>query len=160
MKRIYIRKGDIFCINIDNKEKVFFQFLTTDITQLNSCVIRVFKKKYCISYTPTINEILKDEIDFYVHTIIKLGIKNNVWEKVGHSMDLGQTDNIMFKMDASENRIVQKSYNWLIWRINTPMIRIGEMKEEYRHFHYGPILPYTFIINKIKTGDFGFPIPE
>ena len=64
MKRIYIKKGDVFCINIDNKEKVFFQFIITDITQLNSCVIRVFKKNIALVTPPLLMRFLKMRLIF------------------------------------------------------------------------------------------------
>ncbi len=48
MKRVYIKTGDVFFVKVDNDYKRYFQYITNDLTQLNSDVIRAFKKK--ISY--------------------------------------------------------------------------------------------------------------
>ena len=61
-KRIVTRKGDIFCVEIDNKFKAYFQYITTDMTQLNSTVIRVFKKHYPMDYVPDFDEIVRDDV--------------------------------------------------------------------------------------------------
>ena len=42
-KRIVTKMGDIFCVEIDNGYKRFFQYIINDIEALNSSVIRVFK---------------------------------------------------------------------------------------------------------------------
>ena len=41
-KRIVTKIGYVFCVEIDNKYKCFFQYVANDMTQLNSSVIRVF----------------------------------------------------------------------------------------------------------------------
>ena len=64
MKRVYIKKGDVFVVKIDDKNKRYFQYITNDLKQLNSDVIRCFKKIYSIHENPSLDEIIKDEI-FY-----------------------------------------------------------------------------------------------
>lgn len=44
MVRVYTKIGDIFSIQIDEKVKRYFQLIAYDLAQLNSDVIRVFKK--------------------------------------------------------------------------------------------------------------------
>lgn len=84
-KRIVTRIGNVFCAEIDNECKRFFQYVANDIECLNSSVIRVFKTKYPMDYKPNIEEIVKDEVEFYAHTILKFGIVFNAWYKVGTS---------------------------------------------------------------------------
>ena len=56
---------------------------------LNSSVIRVFKTHYPMDHKPVCDEIVKDEVEFYAHTVLRAGIVNNAWYKVGKSKDLG-----------------------------------------------------------------------
>lgn len=43
-KRIITKIGDIFCVEVDNDYKCYFQYVANDMTVLNSSVIRVFAK--------------------------------------------------------------------------------------------------------------------
>ena len=88
-KRIVTKIGDVFCVEIDNQCKRYFQYIVNDMEQLNSSVIRVFKLHYPIDYKPIIDDIVKDEVEFYAHTVLRAGIVNNAWYKVGKSKDLG-----------------------------------------------------------------------
>ena len=82
VKRVVTRIGNIFCVEVDSKHKRFFQYITTDMSQLNSSVIRVFKKTYPIDWKPDMDVIVDDEVDFYAHTVLSVGIRNNTWYKV------------------------------------------------------------------------------
>ena len=73
--RIVTKIGYVFCVDVDNQYKRFFQYIADDMTMLNTRVIRVFKRKYPMDYIPNMEEIVKDEVDFYAHTIIKFGIQ-------------------------------------------------------------------------------------
>lgn len=52
---------------------------------LNSSTIRVFKHRYPMDYKPDIESIVKDEVLFYHHTVLRPGIAERVWYKVGKS---------------------------------------------------------------------------
>ena len=45
-KRIITKIGDIFCVEVDNDYKCYFQYVANDMTVLNSSVIRVFAKVF------------------------------------------------------------------------------------------------------------------
>lgn len=47
-KRIVTRIGNVFCAEIDNECKRFFQYVANDIECLNSSVIRVFRA--CLNF--------------------------------------------------------------------------------------------------------------
>jgi hypothetical protein len=53
--------GNVFCAMIDETHKRYLQYIVSDMFQLNSDVIRVFKK--IMAYD--LSEIVNDEIDFY-----------------------------------------------------------------------------------------------
>ncbi len=154
-KRIVTKIGDIFCIEVDNSYKCFFQYVANDMTVLNSSVIRVFARHYSIDYIPVFDEIVNDEIYFYAHTILRFGIQYNAWYKVGKHPNIGNPDNITFRMyNDIGNWNRSKSYNWVIWKINQKQEFIGEMHEKYANVDLGIVLTYMDIVNKIKTGNF------
>ncbi len=118
-KRIVTKIGDVFCVEVDNEYKCFFQYVANDMTVLNSSVIRVFKEHYPIDYKPNLDEIVRGNVHFYAHTILRFGILYNAWYKVGRHDDIGNPKEICFRwfkeIDFSK---ISKSYNWTIWKIN------------------------------------------
>lgn len=147
-KRVIIRIGDVFCVECHDY-KVFFQYVAIDATQLNSQVIRVFHKKYDINSNPSIEEIIKNKVDFYAHTVINIGVCKELWYKMGSCKDLGDINHIYFRLlhSAKEN-------NWYVWRINEPTITIGELTEEYRLYDFGWIYACQNVIKRIKEGKY------
>lgn len=154
-KRVVITIGCVFCVEIDNEYKCYFQYVSNDFTQLNSTVIRVFKKRYSMDYVPNIEEIISDEVYFYAHAMIRVGVKWGAWYKVGRSKTVGDVENIMFRwfqeIDFSK---ITKSYRWYVWRNNGPFIFIGEMTDEYKSYELGLIYSHPSIISRIKTGHY------
>lgn len=51
--------GDIFCVKLDNNRKKHLQYVASDLTQLNSDVIRVFK----IVYPTDCKRVSVDSVD-------------------------------------------------------------------------------------------------
>lgn len=155
--RVVTKIGDIFCVEIDDKYKTFFQYICNDSSQLSSPVVRVFKRFYSLNSMPSIDEIVNDEVSFYVHTFIRVGMHLGIWYKVGKCKDVGDTSNIFFKIYSDVNFGLTgqtKSYNWSVWRINCKWEFLGEMKDEFRDYNMGFIYSYQNIVEKIKTGKF------
>ena len=165
-KRIVTRIGNVFCAEIDNECKRFFQYVANDLEYLNSSVIRAFKTKYPMDYEPEIEEIVKDEVEFYAHTILKFGIVFNAWYKVGTSKNIGdEYKEVLF--GTTHNHIypsvheiieVNPAKNWRVWRINEPpIIQNGELSVEYvGKINQGGVIPYIDIINRLKFGYFKY----
>ena len=154
-KRIITRIGDIFCIEIDNEYKCYFQYIAKDMSQLNSSVIRVFKRHYSMDYEYDEQEVLNDEVNFYAHTILRIGIDNGTWYKVGKSKEIGDTSKIMFRLSSDFGGGPQpiKSYHWYVWKLNEEYIHIGELTEGYKDITYlGLVIQYCDVFNKIKNG--------
>ena len=143
------RIGNVFCVEIDTSYKCFFQFVAYDKTQLNGQVIRVFKKRYPMEYKPDLNEIVQDEVSFYSHTVIKFGLDDNVWYKIGHSPNKGDVDNIFFKLKGWKGKSC-----WKYWKINNDIQYSSQISDELVKYHYGFIFPYKDIVAKIKTGHY------
>ncbi len=154
-KRIITRIGDIFCIEIDNEYKCYFQYIAKDMSQLNSSVIRVFKRHYSMDYEYDEQEVLNDEVNFYAHTILRIGIDNGTWYKVGKSKEIGDTSKIMFRLSSDFGGGPQpiKSYHWYVWKLNEEYIHIGELTEGYKDItDLGLVIQYCDVFNKIKNG--------
>ena len=145
-KRIVTKKGDVFCINISNQYKYYFQYVADDASQLNSSVIRVFKKKYPIDCSLNIDDIVRGEVFFYAHTILRIGILANLWEKIGIHLDLGDTENIMFKIFAD---------SWYIWKIGCSHIKMDKLTTNQENYSSGEVFSPNTLIKRIKqiSGD-------
>ena len=122
-KRVVTRIGNVFCAEINNEHKRFFQYVANDIEQLNSSVIRVFKNKYPIDYNPNVEDIVKDKIDFYAHTILKFGIEFNAWYKVGTSKTIGEELHIPIKLTTY---VARHSYATILKRAGVSISIISE----------------------------------
>ena len=161
-KRIVTRIGNVFCAEINGEFKRFFQYVANDLTQLNSSVIRIFKTHYPMDYKPVIEDIIKDEVEFYAHTILKAGILFNAWYKVGTSKEVGEVyKNALFGY-AHEHRYptvhditeVNPIENWDIWTVNQPyQIRRGRItKDISENLSPGGVIPYIDIVHKMQYG--------
>ena len=161
-KRIVTKIGDVFCIEIEARYKCFFQYIANDFEQLNSSVIRVFKKDYPICYEPIIDEIVGDDIRFYAHTILRAGIADNIWYKVGKDSNVGDVNNIFFRNTNDEFVIPMPkvSYDWWVWKIGCESFRVGQLNDTYRKAEIGTVFHYSQIIKRITTGNYSILYPE
>ena len=116
-----------------------------------------------MDYKPNLDEIVKDDVDFYAHVMLNNGVREGIWYRVGKHQDLGDTENIMFRQHNEtevyfdEHGIpqIRDTSTWWIWKVNQDFIDIGaELPNEYRSLPEGSVFPYTSIIRKIKTGHF------
>ena len=162
-KRIVTKIGDVFCAEIDGEFKAYFQYVANDLTQLNSSVIRVFKKRYPMDYEPIIEEIVKDEVLFYAHTVLRCGIEYNAWYKVGKSKELGEdalkcvtfcmAETITYNAKTQEIKNIDPFENWWIWHIGESAKRVGRLPEKYWDKAYiGSVINYANIVKCMKFG--------
>ena len=160
-KRIVTKIGDIFSVDLDNNKKKYFQYVAIDESMLGGSVIRVFKKVYDIDAEPSFGDIVNDEVDFYTHTSLKIGILEGYWKKIGCCVDIGDTENIFFRsvgeLDASK---LKKSRHWLVWKVNCVRQDIGELNGIYKNYDLGSIFPSIWVLNKIRTGRMGIKLEE
>ena len=151
-KRIVTKIGDIFSVTLDNGNLRFFQYIANDLSCLNSSVIRVFKKEYLKGYELNSEEIVSDRIDFYSHTILKFGISDGAWQKVGNCQNVSDTENILFRMYLSD-AACHKDRIWYAWHINKVRFTIGKLSQEFRaKSDIGLVFPYDDIVMRIKEG--------
>lgn len=156
MKRIVNKVGYVYCAEIDDLYKVYFQYIAKDSTQLYSEVLRFFATKYPINEMPSIDSIVNDKVSFYTHTYeLTEGIKEGLWHKVGKHEELGDIEHICFRccQDFSHN-IETPDYQWFMWEINKKeFIDIGpQLTNDQANIDIGSVYPADYILEKVKTG--------
>ncbi|QQS40022.1 MAG: hypothetical protein IPM63_11690 [Acidobacteriota bacterium] len=158
MGRIYTKKGDIFEAEYSEAEVKYLQYITNDMSQLNSDVIRVFKQVYKKGRTPELNEIVEGEVEFYAHCVVKWGVKLGFWEKIGNHPEVGDL-NILFRC-TNDSPKVEISRDWRVWRVNEEPWFEAELSAEGRKADEGSVIPPNSILHKIQAGEYDFVYPR
>jgi hypothetical protein len=161
-RRIVTKIGDVFCAELNGTHKCFFQYVANDFEQLNSSVIRVFRRKYPIDYKPVMDEIINGTVAFYAHTVLRAGIEFNAWSKVGKAtiIDEEATNRVLFGetsdtmvVSITDIKDVNPLENWWIHRINEPAVNVGKLPEKYIDVvEIDGVLPYTMITTRMEYG--------
>lgn len=165
MARVNVKLGDVFLVKIGNKRK-YFQYVANDSTQLNSDVIRAFKKSYSIDENPKIEDLINQDIDFYAHCIIKMGLKMALWEKVGNISNVGEINDVLFRSASDYARKageepIKLSNNWYIWKINDrDFTKIGKLESEYKKAFIGLVMNPNGIIELLKGNKYPNNYPD
>ena len=164
--RVSTKIGDVFSVKIDENNKKYFQLIAYDLTVLNSDVIRAFRQVYPISANPNLSEIVNGEIEFYAHYVTKLGVKINLWEKVGSIKEVGYLNHILFRNtndygELVDGKPIKISEKWYVWHINDEnFTRVGKLTSENRKAEIGVIVNPYDIVERIKTGKYSFFYPD
>lgn len=166
MARTNTKIGDVFSVKIDENSKKYFQLIAFDLTQLNSDVIRAFKKEYPINEKPELFEIINSEVEFYAHCVTKFGLKMGLWEQIGNISEVGDNSQILFR-DTNDYGVrrgeepIKISQNWYIWKINDKDFQnVGKLQEENRKAEIGIVVTPIDIVDRMKTGKYNFVYPD
>jgi len=158
MTRTTTKPGDIFAVKVDANSQKFMQYVTNDITQLNSDVVRVFKGVHSLDSNPTASEIIHKEVDFYAHCVLKWGLKLGYWTKFGTSTDVGHL-NIYFRSSADDPKVPVSS-DWWVWIVNTQQEHVGRLTEQNKNAEIGSVIPPQSLIYRMKHGKYDFVYPN
>lgn len=164
-KRTVTRIGDIFCAEIDNEYKCYFQYVGKDSFMLGGALIRAFRKRYPLDANPDMMEIINDEIAFHTITFIQVGTKLGAWYKVGKAPILNQEQlcNLIFgdpKYMISPDGTLETYYvnpfeHWFVRTFNTPFKDIGRLPNSLKEcIEWDGVHPYKAIIARMKYGYF------
>ena len=158
MKRVVIRVGNVFCADIKGKFKRYFQYIGLDYEQLNSEVIRVFKTHYPVDAAVNLEEVVKDEIDFYAHVVIRAGFLYNYWEKVGN-VPFKEKADALFRSSGDYMRlpaspVVKLTSQSYVWRMKEPSVFVGRQNEETRRADIGLLWDPESVFERMETGYF------
>ncbi|MGJ1323031.1 hypothetical protein ACR780_10090 [Sphingobacterium faecium] len=165
MARANTKIGDVFSVKIDESNKKYFQYVASDLTQLNSDVIRAFNKVYPINANPDLSEIVSGEVEFYAHCVTKLGLKMGYWEYVENISNTGSLENILFRdtndYGSKPGDQIKLSNNWYVWKINDKdFTRVGKLLGNNRNAEIGIVISPDSIVNRMITGEYNFIYPK
>ena len=161
-KRVKSTKiGDVFEVKLSDTEKKYMQYVVSDLTQLNSDVVRVFSKLYPIDNKPSLEEIVSDDVQFYVHCATKLGLKKECWSLYGNIPVVGDYSKVIFRCSEDYgNPQVQVSEDWYIWHINGNFIDVGKLPPKYYQSYIGVICSPQSILDYVRTGEYQGVYPK
>ncbi|ROS90045.1 hypothetical protein EEL34_05990 [Muribaculaceae bacterium Isolate-039 (Harlan)] len=166
-KRIVTRIGDIFCVELGNGYKSYFQYMLKDCHYLGGAVIRAFKTNYPVEYEPKIEEIVKDEVAFHALTYLRAGIDENTWYKIGNSKEIGQEElkSFVFGLPQEEDTTIgyekaneldanmEPYEHWYVGYAGCERKDIGKIPEFLKSIiECDGVLPYTCIVDRIRYG--------
>lgn len=165
MTRTNTKIGDVFSVKISDTHKKYFQLIAFDLTQLNSDVIRAFKKEYPIGNEPQLMEITNGDVEFYAHCVTKFGLKMGLWEGVGNINDIGKLDQVLFRGTTDYGvRVgqdpIKVSNNWYVWHINEKFMDVGKLEGENLKAEIGVVVTPIDIVDRMKTGKYNFIYPD
>ena len=158
MARVVTKIGDIFEVPLVEGTKRYLQYIVSDLTQLNSDVIRVFKQSFNLDDQPDLEEVVKGEIDFYTHTTTSAGVKLGLWNKVGKSKNVGNLD-LLFRCARDDSRTPDEpmkkiSTSWFIWRANDDEFTyVGKLEGDNRKAEIGLVFSPYNVLKRLNTGE-------
>jgi hypothetical protein len=175
-KRIVTKPGFVYSANIDGKYKRYFQYICKDASNLYSEVIKVFKPVYPIEASPDLEHVVKEDVLFYAHTIICIGIHEGIWKKEGKQpVDNDELSSILF---GSANLVISpteggltykipRSFrinpprNWYVWKVNGERIFYENLPTSlYDKLELGDVYSFRTILSRMKYGVYYTPLHE
>jgi hypothetical protein len=160
-----IKIGEVYEVPLDESSKKYFQIVAFDSTQLSSSVVRAFKTAYTLSEKTAIVDIIRDDVQFYAHCSVRLGVKLSFWKKAGNITDVGELGHIIFrgtsdyghKLGEEPIRISEK---WYIWKINDEkFMRVGKLTSKYQDAEIGIVVTSGDIVQRMRAGEYNFIYP-
>ena len=150
--RVIKKIGNIYEVKLGDGEYAYFQYLGEDSSQLYGDVIRVFESRYL--QRPSIETIVSDGVEFYIHTFLRFGVKTGFWEKIGYSDEIGRLD-IEFKVDRSYCLASEEDKNsdcyWKVWVFNKPCRFAGKLPKKYHSANEGSVYPPSLVVEQIAV---------
>ena len=162
----YLKTGDIFEIDLGDDSKGYIQYIADDVTQLNSRVIRAFKKRYPKDSEPSTEEIVADDVEFFAHVYgIKEIEKRGEWKKIGKSNNIGDIKQAIFRSSHDSGTITLNSpshisKNWYIWKIGEETRGVHSNSKLLSQTDYGSVSPASDIAVRMRTGKTEFFHPK
>lgn len=160
MTRTYTNLGDVFFVKLDDVSKKYFQYVTNDLSQLNSDVIRVFEKIYPIDVEFNVDDVINGKVEFYAHTSVNAGVKRRMWQRIGRAPYPREIDVLFRDSRDYGNPNILYSEQWYVWRINEAFCYIGKLKKEYHNSEVGIIISPDCIVHRMQTGKYDFFYPK
>ena len=144
--------GDVFEIPLPDNRKRYLQFVIVDSSQLGAWCVRVFKKDYSIDETPSVEDIVKDSVDFYCNTrAIGRGVQYGLWSYYGKSSNRGNLDDIVFRTFQGEIPGLSQQ-RWRVWVASKSPKYFSVLPQKYLKAADGSMCPPIWVIYRIIAG--------
>jgi RHS repeat-associated protein len=157
MPRQKLQIGDVFEVPVIGQFKNYFQFIAIDDNQLRSDVIKVFAEKHSLDEKPNLADIVRGTIAFYVHCVVRVGIRGNYWKKVGNDPYIGQ-NRVIFRASKDFGRSdITVSDRWEVWSLGKNRIFVGKLSDELLFAEPGEVFPPYEIVHRIVHGYYQQP---
>jgi hypothetical protein len=166
-KRVIVKEGDVFGADLGNHRMKYLQYVMLDPSEMNSEVIRVFKRESTPVTQPDLEIIAQSEVDFYAHVVVKWGVQMGLWQKIGHVPIENNFEPPYFRSvpltpkNMEGNKIIFcKTKDWQAWQAGQKFEDrkpIGYLNEETGKYHLGGVIPPAAIIERMKTGSYSQP---
>lgn len=157
-----IKLGDIFEVPLSNQTKAVFQYVANDLAQLGADVIQVSKRRWAAETEALalIQDLQEDfQTDFFLHTTVKLGLRDRTWSKIGHLPCSSEYRSVWFKdcADYGFGTSVTHSKRWRLFQVNQPMMQEGpvptaELPKEHLLDELGYMFPTACVRHRIEFG--------
>lgn len=155
--------GEIYKIEYDDGTQRYFQLVAFDMTTLNSDVIAVFNKHSNRQQDTTIEDIINSGVEFFTHTTVNAGIRQELWTKIGKS-SIVDYKNALFKTTDHgteppeiESYEADSYHSWVIWHVNEEWQSIGGNIEQYPEAELGHVFAPDSIKYRILHGKYDGP---
>lgn len=152
---IRVTKGNVFKVKLSNGYIRYFQFLGKDVSELNGDVIVIFKKHYTDEQY-NMDEILQDEIEYFMHTSVSFGVKLGLWERVFTSpVSIPEAD-IVFRTSQDIGLHPRQhfvSHRWVVWSMNGDRRYVGTLPKKYYKADLGGVYAPIHVIIRLETGE-------
>lgn len=151
--------GDVFKVQLEDRRVRPFQHVAQDKTQLNSDVIRVFKRVLQPNEMFELQDVVSSPVDFHAHVYVASAARPGLWQKIGKADVVGRVD-VIFRQSNEIGAGVQRSNDWSVWKVNEPMIHLGSLSEKYKEAEIGVVKNLMDIIERMRSGMYAFMYPE
>lgn len=132
-----LKIGDVFAIECPQGIRCF-QYLGKDETQMSSDVIAAFTPVFSTTDLPELKFLVRSEVGFYAHCIIKFGLKLSAWRKLGNTPVHADASTVQFRASSDYgNKAVSRSLAWWIWRMNEPQRFVGRLEGQNQRAFIG-----------------------
>jgi hypothetical protein len=105
-----------------------------------------------------LGKVVKDEVVFYAHVVIKWGIEMELWEKVGNQPYSDKLD-VLFRASKDYGKQIKVSNNWRVWRVNEKFQSVGKLEGDFRRAEIGIVVSPPDVVQRMRTGEYDFVYP-
>ena len=99
-----------------------------------------------------LEDVVSDDVDFYALTILRMGVEDGDWEKIGNCKNIGDPSNVLFR-EVRKDALDHSERIWEAWYINKEWFTIGKLTSDYRSkSDIGSVWVSSAIVYRIKNG--------